>query len=97
MSLIIVHPDYKGGRKIDAVTSHIDLAATFANLGWTLSPETLAGKSLLPLMFGDKKSVRDGALCCYEMLSMSVPINYDKSDSSSLGKSYAAGFLKILR
>ena len=28
---------------------------------------------------------------------MSEPINYDKSDSSSLGKSYVAGFLKILR
>lgn len=28
---------------------------------------------------------------------MSVPINYDKSDSTSLGKSYVAGFLKILR
>lgn len=28
--LIILHPDYEGGKKIDAVTSHIDLAATLA-------------------------------------------------------------------
>ena len=95
--LIIFHPDYEGGKKIDAVTSHIDLAATFADIGGTLSSEKLAGKSLLPLMLGDQKSVRDGALFCYEMPSMSVPINYDKSDSTSLGKSYVAGFMKILR
>ncbi len=68
--------------------------AAFADIGGTLSSETLAGKSLLPLMLGDKKSVRDGAL--FSTPSMSEPINYDKSDSSSLGKSYAAGFLKIL-
>lgn len=95
--LIILHPDYEGGKKIDAVTSHIDLAATLADIGGTLSSEKLSGKSLLPLMLGDKKSVRDGALFCYEMPSMSVPINYSKSDSSSLGKSYVAGFLKLLQ
>lgn len=95
--LMIVHPDYKGGRKIDAVTSHIDLAATFADIGGTLSSEKLAGKSLLPLMVGGKKSVRDSALFCYEMPSMSVPISYDKSDSTSLGKSYIAGFVKLLK
>lgn len=95
--LMIVHPDYEGGKKIDAVTSHIDLAATLADIGGTLSSEKLAGKSLLPLMLGDKKSVRDSALFCYEMPSMSVPINYDKNDSTSLNKSYVTGFLRILK
>lgn len=95
--LIIIHPDYEGGKKIDAVTSHIDLAATFADISGTLSYEKLSGKSLLPLMSGGKKSSRDASLFCYKMPSMSVPVNYDKSDSSSPGKSYVAGFLKILK
>ena len=95
--LIIVHPDYNGGKKIDAVTSHIDLAATFADIGGTLSSEKLAGKSLIPLMAGDKKSVREGALFCYEMPSMSVQINYNENDENSLGKSYIAGFVRLLK
>ncbi len=95
--LIIVHPDHDGGKKIDAVTSHIDLAPTFADIGGTLSSEKLAGKSLLPLVVGDTTSVRDCALFCYEMPSMSVAINYDKNDKKSVTKSYVAGFMRILK
>ncbi len=70
--MIIVHPDFKGGKKISAVTSHIDIAATLADIAG-LTSENLPGKSLLPLLNGSKKSVRDCALFCYEMLSMSAP------------------------
>lgn len=71
--LIIVHPDYEGGRKISAITSHVDIAATLADLAGASGSEDLPGKSLLPLMSGESDSVREGALFCYEMLSMSMP------------------------
>ena len=70
--MIIVHPDFNGGAKISAVTSHIDIAATLAEIGRRTS-ENLPGKSFLPLLKGTQKSTRDGALFCYEMLSMSAP------------------------
>lgn len=69
--LVIVHPDVQGGRKVSAVTSHIDLAATLAEIAGL--SENLPGKSLMPLMRGEKDSVREGSLFCYEMLSMSTP------------------------
>ena len=69
--MIIVHPDYEGGQKVTAVTSHLDIAPTLAAIA--NQSEDLAGNNLLPLISGDKDSVRDGALYCYEMLSMSAP------------------------
>ncbi|MBR0202810.1 MAG: sulfatase-like hydrolase/transferase, partial [Synergistaceae bacterium] len=85
--MIIVHPDFNGGAKISAVTSHIDIAATLAEIGRRTS-ENLPGKSFLPLLKGTQKSARDGALFCYEMLSMSAP-NFIKADGS--GVSYNFG------
>lgn len=71
--MIIIHPDFEGGRKVSELTSHIDIAATLADIGGRLDSEDLPGHSMIPLMNGGK-SQRDGALFCYEMLSMSVPI-----------------------
>ena len=68
--MIIVHPDFEGGRKVSAITSHIDIAATLADIAGM--SEDLPGKSLMPLMRGEN-SVREGSLFCYEMLSMSAP------------------------
>ncbi len=68
---IIVHPDFQGGRKISALTSHIDIAPTLTDIAGL--SEDLPGKSLMPLMTGEKDSVRESALFCYEMLSMSAP------------------------
>ncbi|MEI6308477.1 MAG: sulfatase-like hydrolase/transferase [bacterium] len=74
--LIIVHPEYKGGKSIDAVTSHLDLAPTFVDMT-SISAEKkaaitgkLAGGSLLKLMDGSASKIRTGALFCFEMLSM---------------------------
>lgn len=80
--LIIVHPDYEGGKHVSSVTSHIDLAPTFVDMT-NLSEEAkaeitgeLPGSSLLPLIEGTETTVRSGALFCYEMLSMtSIDMN----------------------
>ncbi|MBQ6504035.1 MAG: sulfatase-like hydrolase/transferase [Flexilinea sp.] len=76
--LIIVHPDYEGGKTVSAVTSHVDLAPTFVDAA-NISPEKkaeitagLPGTSLLTLMDGSQKSVRDASLFCFEMLSMTA-------------------------
>lgn len=74
--LIIVHPKYKGGNSIDAVTSHLDLAPTFIDM--TNLPDDkkaqiaagLPGHSLMDLMDGSKTEIREGALFAYEMISM---------------------------
>lgn len=76
--LIIVHPDFEGGRTVSAVTSHVDLAPTFvdiANIPDEKKAEItsgLPGKSLIPLMDGSADSVRDASLFCFEMLSMTA-------------------------
>ena len=74
--LIIVHPDYEGGRTVSALTSHVDLAPTLVDLT-RLSAEQkaeitagLPGRSLLPLLDGSTDKVRDASLFCFEMLSM---------------------------
>ncbi|MEI6186703.1 MAG: sulfatase/phosphatase domain-containing protein, partial [Dehalococcoidia bacterium] len=74
--LIIVHPEFKGGKRIDAVTSHLDLAPTFVDMT-NISAEKkaaitgeFAGGSLLKLMDGSAGKIRTGALFCFEMLSM---------------------------
>lgn len=76
--LIIVHPDYAGGRTVSAVTSHVDLAPTLVD--FTKLPDGkkaaitagLPGRSLLPLMDGSAEGVRDASLFCFEMLSMTA-------------------------
>ena len=69
--MIIVHPEVQGGRRVSAVTSHIDIAATLADIAG--ESEDIPGKSLMPLMRGNSESAREGSLVCYEMLSMSAP------------------------
>lgn len=76
--LIIYHPDYEGGQRVSAVTSHIDLAPTFIDMTGISADRKaevsagLSGHSLMPLIDGSAESVRDGALFCYEMLSMTM-------------------------
>ena len=76
--LIIVHPDYEGGGRISALTSHVDLAPTLVDLTGISDDEKekitagLPGHSLVPLLDGSADSVRDAALYCYEMLSFTA-------------------------
>lgn len=74
--MIIVHPEYKGGTSINAVTSHIDLAPTFidmTNLSNDKKTEIsagLPGNSMMDLMDGSQTEIREGSLFAYEMISM---------------------------
>ncbi len=107
--LIIYHPDYAGGRTVSAVTSNVDLAATFvdmANLTQAQKSEIgkgIRGSSLMPLMRDPGTSVRDGALFCYEMLSMSAKLpqelnaqgglNYASAFKNGMGRGMARGLI----
>jgi len=76
--LIICHPEHEGGRSVSAVTSHIDLATTFVHM--SNIPEgrkrdiigKLPGRNLMDLVDGTSKCVREGALFCFEMISMTM-------------------------
>ena len=84
--LIIVHPDYEGGRTVSTVTSHLDLAPTIVDLT-NLPAERKAeitahlhGKSLMPLVSGAQERVRDAALFCFQMLSMTA-VTFEKGEN----------------
>ncbi len=76
--LIIVHPDYAGGKTVSTVTSHVDIAPTlvdFADIPAEKKAEITAGlpgHSLLPLLDGSAEKVRDASLFCFQMLSMTA-------------------------
>lgn len=91
--LIIVHPDYEGGRTVSALTSHLDLAPTFVDMT-SLSAEKkaeitadLPGHSLMPLMDGSQDSVRDAALFCFEMLSLTA-VDFGKDADGNITRSF---------
>ncbi|MDJ0950693.1 MAG: sulfatase-like hydrolase/transferase [Alphaproteobacteria bacterium] len=74
--LIIAHPDYPGGRQCNAVTSHVDIAATLAGLAGGGAGPDLArspGKDLTTLLddpgAAGLDAVRPGALYNYNMLA----------------------------
>jgi arylsulfatase len=72
---LVVHPAYKGGRRIGALTSHLDIAPTILDM--TNLPDNekqrirkgLMGRSLMPLLDGRAKSVREGALQAISMIA----------------------------
>ena len=77
--LIVAHPAYAGGKRCQAVTSHLDLAPTLISLT-NASPEKkaaitkeLPGKDFSPTLAAPEKArldaVRDGQLYCFNMLS----------------------------
>jgi arylsulfatase len=76
--LVVYHPEFEGGRRISSVTSHLDLAPTFVhmtNIGAAEKAEITAGlrgNNLMELMRNPFGTVRDGALFCFEMISMTM-------------------------
>lgn len=74
--LIVCHPEHKGGRRVSAITSHIDLAPTFVDMTGLSDQRKaeitggLPGHSLLDLIDGSEIRIRDGALFAFEMVSM---------------------------
>jgi arylsulfatase A-like enzyme len=94
---VVVHPDYPGGRRCKAVTSHIDFIPTLAGLTG-LSEEACAaatggmpGHDLSPLLMNPEASpanaARDGALFNYTGL-MTIDAKYLEKISTyvSVGK-----------
>ncbi|MDR0490039.1 MAG: sulfatase-like hydrolase/transferase, partial [Oscillospiraceae bacterium] len=67
---IVYHPAYKGGRRINAVTSHLDIAPTIMDMAGVAARDGLVGHSLLPLLRGQADSVRNGALFVFGMVSL---------------------------
>jgi arylsulfatase len=68
----ISHPAVKGGTKCHALTSHIDIVPTLLDIAGApqeASKQSLPGKSLLPLLLGDKKKIRDSILFTYSGLA----------------------------
>jgi arylsulfatase A-like enzyme len=77
--LIVAHPGHPGGRRCEAVTSHLDIAPTLLGLTGA-SPEKkaaiakqLPGRDFSPLLAAPQQAshttVRDGALFCYNMFA----------------------------
>ena len=77
--LVIVHPAVPGGRRCDAITTHLDLVPTLVSLTGATPAECkrithdVPGKDLTPLLAAPDKAtptaVRDGALFCYNMFA----------------------------
>jgi len=77
--LVVVHPAYAGGKRCQAVTSHLDLAPTLlrmTNAGadkLAVITKDLPGKDFSSLLAAPDKAradaVRDGALFCYNMFA----------------------------
>lgn len=90
--LIIYYSGMEGGRSIDAVTSHIDLAPTIIDMANISEEEKeklsegMTGHSLMGLLAGEEDTVRDGALFCYEMLSFNTAV--EKGEDGELGVSF---------
>ena len=77
--LIVAHPAYEGGKRCQAVTTHLDLAPTLISLT-NASPETkasitkdLPGKDFSSVLAApeqaDIDTVRDGQLYCFNMFA----------------------------
>ena len=77
--LIVAHPAFAGGKRCQAVTTHLDLAPTLVSLT-NASPETkaaitqaLPGKDFSPVLAAPDQAgydaVRDGQLYCFNMFA----------------------------
>lgn len=99
--LIIAHPDHAGGAKVTALTSHMDLAPTFVDMASLPDAKKaeitkgLTGHSLMPLMDGSGKSVRDTALFCYDMFSF-VGKEYKDSNGQTRYDTSGRGFVRAV-
>lgn len=77
--LIVVHPAHAGGKRCQAVTSHLDIAPTLVGMGVAddgrkaAITKGLPGKDFSSLLAAPAKAghgaVRDGALYCYNMFA----------------------------
>ncbi|MGE5667844.1 MAG: sulfatase-like hydrolase/transferase, partial [Betaproteobacteria bacterium] len=77
--LVVVHPAHEGGKRCQAVTSHLDIAPTLLGMTGATSERKVAiakdlpGKDFSPLLAAPERAspnaVRDGSLFCYNMFA----------------------------
>jgi arylsulfatase A-like enzyme len=52
--LIVTGPGVPAGLKVDEIVENVDLCPTFAELGGAVAPANIDGRSLVPLLHGEK-------------------------------------------
>lgn len=70
--LIISGPKMPKGKKSDALCYLLDLFPTLCDLTGLSTPESVEGKSLMPIITGEKKQVRDTLYFVYKDVQRSV-------------------------
>lgn len=80
--LIIYHPEHKGNRRSESITSHLDIAPTLIDMTNAQKKQAitadLKGYSIVPLLQNPSASIRDeeGALFVFDMISMMDRTSY---------------------
>jgi N-acetylglucosamine-6-sulfatase len=60
--LLVQYPErFEGGRKIESVVLSVDYAATILDAAGVTIPKHVQGRSFMPLLTGEKDSIRDTA------------------------------------
>ncbi|MEJ7608849.1 MAG: sulfatase-like hydrolase/transferase [Bryobacteraceae bacterium] len=70
--LVIAGPDLPKNKKVDSLVYLLDLFPTLTELAGVKTPSTVEGKSLVPLIRGGRKSVRDSVYLAYRGVQRSV-------------------------
>lgn len=74
--MVVYHPEYKGNRRCQSITSHLDIAPTLIDMTNASQKQAitigLKGYSMMPLLQNTSASIRDeaGALFVFDMISM---------------------------
>lgn len=63
LPLLVWHPEIPGGRRVDAVTSTIDLHATIREILGEPEPDRANSRSFLPVLRGERAEHRAATLC----------------------------------
>jgi arylsulfatase A-like enzyme len=65
-------PGIKNGKRIQAIVQPWDVTATILDMFGIAKPSELIGESLMPLMLGQKSSIRDTAICGTNALAQAM-------------------------
>lgn len=89
--LLIKGPGIQRGKQVDSLTCQMDIFPTLCELAGIKIPQTVDGKSLVPLISGQKQSVYKSVFSIYKDLQRMVKkdewkmIRYFRSDTHNVG------------
>lgn len=89
--LLLMGPEVTEGKQVNSLTCQMDIFPTLCELAGISVPETVDGKSLVPLINGQKPSIYDSAFSIYKDLQRMVKkdgwkmVRYYHSDISKTG------------